>query len=260
MKRIFYILGIGIFSIGIGIFIGMTTVKIEKTSINNKKVLFLGDSITEFSYMWRDEFIKVTGLKNIGCYAKGGATWREEISQNKDIKVANNNIPNQVRQILKDQVEDPDIIIISAGGNDWAMDSELTEVLESQFENSIGQVDVNQIQKNTFPGAIRWSVEKLKKRYPDAMIFLATNIQSAYEYKTYSSTKLKADITKKTAERMSVFVIDAFSLSGIYGNEEKPGKNGKYLQDGVHPNKKGGIRLGRCYANEVLKYYSIMEE
>lgn len=233
---------------------------LTKNPLKNLKYIAIGDSITAQSDRWRDQFIKVTGAKEIMCTAMPGAhltDYNDTVLNGTNFEGHGNTVCNQIQKIINNPpVESPDFIIISAITNDTLnvdqLDKDVNVFIES---DGFTYKDIETIDRTIVEGAMRWQVEKLYSLFPNTVIFFASPIQAFEGTRATWNILKKEDKIIRIARKMSVQVIKASSESGIYGRYEKRNENGKYLIDGLHPNKKGGIKLGNYYANQIIKYY-----
>ena len=242
------------------------TSKLEKATKKptcGLKYIAIGDSITAQSDRWRDQFIKVTGAKEIMCTAVPGAhlaDYNDTILNGTNFEGHGNTVCNQIQKIINNPPEEtPDFIIISAITNDTLGVEQLDKDINVFIDNDgFTYKDIETIDRTIIEGAMRWQVEKLYKLFPNVVIFFASPIQAFEGIRATWNILKKEDKIIRIARKMSVQVIKASSESGIYGRYEKRNENGKYLIDGLHPNKAGGIKLGNYYANQVLNYYNYL--
>lgn len=236
----------------------------------NKSIMFLGDSITQMANGWVSRFLEMVRPSSYINVAVSGATWRDKANTpaydgNPVLGGDNalNVLGNQVQKVLNNNYPAPDAIIIAAGTND---DPPEATSVESQFTNAGAYIPLNDVDRKTFAGSIRWCVEVLQNKYPNTQIFIGTPIQRAEGSRPHVVTKAKADRIEEVAERLSLKVFDAFNHSGIYAKYETAGVKGKYLEDGLHPipttgtsavagSKTGSTKLGEFYAQEFIKEF-----
>lgn len=232
----------------------------EISPMQDKKVLFFGDSITAVETRYRKQLLELSGMTQVGCFAISGATIKNTSSTVMDGNPSydvNNTVPNQIQKLLNsvNNYDIPDVIIISASTNDNAPTSDF---LENQFtSDNINYIDISNCDLTTYEGAMRWSFEKLKEVYPSVEIVFCTPIQSATTSRYYSVQKQKRDRIIQVCERMSTYYIDAFAKSGIYSKYEVAGGVGKYLSDGLHPSETGGNVLAKCYYRELKNIFIV---
>lgn len=231
----------------------------ESEKTYGKKVVFIGDSITNYWYTYGNELMKKSKMKLVENFAVPSATFcntSSTVMNGNPTTTSNNTLPNQVQKLLNGNYDIPDIVIISGGTND-ATPTNID--VESQFTTAEGStveyIDVDDCDLTTFSGSARWMFEKIKGLYPNALIVFATPIQRACQQTTNGITKNNKirDLQIEIADRLATPYIDAFAKSGIYGGYESWGAEGKYLADGLHPNADGGIVLGNCYYRELLR-------
>lgn len=63
------------------------------------------------------------------------------------------------------------------------------------------------------------------------------------------------DLLEKCLEDYSIKRIDGYRDFGITGKYETLGSNGRFLIDGIHPNRKGSDRIGRVVSKTIMSNY-----
>lgn len=231
--------------------------KTENNNLRDKNIMFLGDSITADKNGWPKRMCDIIKPKGYLNLAVSGATWMDKADTIYDGNPTSSNnssncIGNQVQKAINQEFV-PDIIIICAGTNDSNGGTDL----EAQFTINSEYLSLEEVDRMTFAGAIRYSVETLLTKFPNAQIFISTPLQGAEGVRRYTTQKAKRDKIKETSERLSIPVFDAFIDSGIYGCFENYNAQGKYLKDGLHPNSAGIKKLGDYFAHKVLSWYNL---
>lgn len=261
--------------------------------IPSLKYLILGDSITAENYSWTNLFARLVNAEKLTNLAVAGAHWNDYYRDGIDVTeidlsgnfddgsgdTKNNVIFNQVLRFAQkitpkdeiisfthpktgetftipsdkglgtEEIEIPNIIIIACGIND------ATQVGESgvgDFNSIISQTWNEQKRQYLF-SSIRWAVESLKILAPDARIFLATPLYSTYYTAEIVDTIRDAII--KMGEYAGCSNPINLSDAGISLLFENHQSNGKYLEDGLHPNNRGRLLLARYYAQNIMKGY-----
>lgn len=261
--------------------------------IPSLKYLILGDSITAENYSWTNLFARLVNAEKLTNLAVAGAHWNDYYRDGIDVTeidlsgnfddgsgdTKNNVIFNQVLRFAQkitpkgeiisfthpktgetftipsdkglgtEEIEIPNIIIIACGIND------ATQVGESgvgDFNSIISQTWNEQKRQYLF-SSIRWAVESLKILAPDARIFLATPL-----YSTYYTAKI-VDTIRDAIIKMGKYAgcsnpinLSDAGISLLFENHQS---NGKYLEDGLHPNNRGRLLLARYYAQNIMKGY-----
>lgn len=236
-----------------------------------KKILFMGDSITRQSSPtsgWVGIFNTIIQPSSFVNTAVVGAGWVETDTTEYDgnpTQTSNNVIGNQIEKIARGKdTSNPnysavadyahfDIIIIAAGINDYSIRADEPDIEES-FTSGSSVVELSALDRKVFASAFRYNVERIKKLYPTAQLFICTPTQVALGARTYKSVKEKRDHIIKLCERMSLTYIDTF-MCGIYSVNEVNGGGGLHLNDGVHPNDAGKAVIANYNAREVIKHY-----
>lgn len=261
--------------------------------IPSLKYLILGDSITAENYSWTNLFARLVNAEKLTNLAVAGAHWNDYYRDGIDVTeidlsgnfddgsgdTKNNVIFNQVLRFAQkitpkgeiisfthpktgetftipsdkglgtEEIEIPNIIIIACGIND------ATQVGESgvgDFNSIISQTWNEQKRQYLF-SSIRWAVESLKILAPDARIFLATPLYSTYYTAEIVDTIRDAIIKMgKYAGCSNPINLSDAGISLLFENHQS---NGKYLEDGSHPNNRGRLLLARYYAQNIMKGY-----
>lgn len=203
--------------------------------ISGKKVLFLGDSITEGFCASKPEnnfvnlFGKRTGAR-VRNYGIGGTSIARQTTVCKD-QIWNLNYLDRVDMMEKDA----DLVVVFGGTNDFGHGT-----------NVIGDADSR--DEYTFTGAVRSLIERLKTKYRAAKIVFMTPLHRENEnvlVNAFGDTRppLSAyvDALKRVTEAFSLPVLDLYEISGIYPDDKENKKT--WTVDGLHPNDKGMIRI-----------------
>lgn len=242
----------------------------------NKKILFLGDSVTasklptaRYWVGYFNEIIKPSLYVNVAVPSSRYCDYSDTIYDGNPVWDGedhnhNNVIGNQVEKIWRgkdpehpnyskvDEYQDFDIIIIAAGSNDSS--SSFDADIEPAFTNNNTPVDLSNVNRTTFAGAFRYSVETLQRLYPNAKIFICTPIQAVDIIRPYSGMNTKRNYLKDLANRISVEYIDTFEC-GICGIYENYHANGRDLVDGLHPNASGAKKIAKYNVKNVINKY-----
>lgn len=104
--------------------------------------------------------------------------------------------------------------------------------------------------------AAEWSINAIKERFPRCKVFVCTPIQTGSAGHNAFNRK-KIELLKEVCERQGVPLIDCYNGSGIREEDEKPSGRGKYLRDGLHPDKPGQELMGHYIASEVRRIFKI---
>lgn len=236
--------------------------------LSSYKYIAFGDSITEISSRWRDEFKRITGAKEIKCYAVSGAHLCDYADTVLDGNptgsvTSSNTVCNQVKKmLLNPPTEIPDFIMISAMTNDFLEKSVLDSRALPNFQNNVGEyrsgkpfIPIDSVNRTQVDGAMRWIAEKIWSVYPNTKIIFVAPIQSAdSNTRPTWSILAKGELMKYVASNLGCKTIMAGAECGIYANREVNGANGKYLEDGLHPNIEGGKVLGAYNARQVINF------
>lgn len=216
--------------------------------LKGKKIVFLGDSITEgvgtsgpearFSYLIQKE----TGAECIN-YGIGGT------------RISRQTIPSANPRHDKDFISrveglDPnaDIIVVFGGTNDWG-----------HGDASLGCMGDR--SPYTFYGALHTLYTMLIERYPCSQIVILTPLHRRRENdpaadgtrpNTFGLLKDYVDVIREVAEYYSLPVLDLYRVSGI--QPAIPIIKEKYMPDALHPNDEGHKLL----AKKIISFLQIL--
>lgn len=235
----------------------------SKKALTGKKALFLGDSITALTgdRSWVNKFVDITGVTKIANVAVNSAVLPDKegtiLDGNPQFNGADNNVnntlSNQVQKIINNAYETPDLIIIAIGTNSGIFANENT-IKDTYVDSNNNLVPLSDIDRTTSAGAFRYCNETLHNLYPNAIICWCNPIQAAHGMRENSSVVNWADALKLLTSYGSVNNIET-NRCGIIMANEISGENGECLQDGLHPNANGAMKMARYNANAISKLF-----
>ena len=198
--------------------------------LKNKKVFFLGDSITEGVGASCPEcgFVSVFGqisgaeVKNYGAAGTRIARQTNCTTPEWD--------SNDFMTRVDNMEENADAVFVLGGTNDYG-----------HGDAEIGSFDSR--SEYTFYGAMHILCNKLISKYPSAEIVFATPLHRCDEDGNSKNASLKqyADIIKEVAEFYGFPVLDLFGTSGIQPKVDIIKE--KYMPDGLHPSDAGAKKI-----------------
>ena len=155
------------------------------------KILTLGDSITAMGGVngwtyWIKQYLLADKVVNVSV---AGSTWQDKVASqtydgNPQPSTNGNVMGNQVQKVLNAKAngeadyQDFNVITFSFGTNDSVDFSVQTkESVESQFitnyaQNNFTVVPIDNVNRQTLAGAMRYGFQKLHEAYPNAVIFM----------------------------------------------------------------------------------------
>ena len=215
--------------------------------LKGKKIIFLGDSITEGCGTSSQERVyhgilkERYGLREIKNYGEGGTRVARQTE-----------ITSLVRDrdfILRarDMDKDADAVVVFGGTNDYG-----------HGQAALGSID--NLDMHTFYGALHTLIRNLINDYVDKQIVFMTPL---HRHNEYGQGTWKPDgveqrplcdyvkAVKDVCEYYSVPVLDLYSCGELCGNT--PVWYKEYMPDGLHPNDKGheiiANKLGKFLEN-----------
>lgn len=163
-------------------------------------------------------------------------------------QIANNcakcHIEQFISEVNNSTYPTPDVFIFAYGTNDNPNNA---GSIEDAFSGSLDSID-----KTTIAGGMRYALEKITTAFPNCQCFVLNILQSAYSgYQSRDAQLTKNNIIKEVADYFSIPVIDQYDESGITRLYEVAGSNGRYLQDGLHPNVAGRKKQAEYIVREL---------
>ena len=250
------------------------------------KILTLGDSITAMGGVngwtyWIKQYLLADKVVNVSV---AGSTWQDKVANqtydgNPQPSTDGNVMGNHVQKVLNAKAngdadyQDFDVITFSFGTNDSVDFSVQTkESVEKQFitnydQNNFTVVPIDNVNRQTLAGAMRYGFQKLHEAYPNSVIFMCTPTQECYE--TFDSIYQKGNLINYIADRLGAETIDTrrCGIRNIYESQttidyDHPEQSGVApiqtdLLDGIHTNENGGKKIAKYNAREIIKYFMI---
>jgi lysophospholipase L1-like esterase len=198
--------------------------------ISNKKVYFLGDSITEGAGASRAENSFVGRFKTaypnaeIINYGRGGTRIAKQLSPSE-----NGGFDYHFIARANDMQPDADLIVVFGGTNDFG-------------HGNAPLGDIHSKDEKTFYGALYTLFENLLLKYPLAKILVLTPLRRGDEVNNRGMT-LQEYVTavKERAAYFALPVLDLYTTSGM--NPQVANVQQTLMPDGLHPNDEGHNRL-----------------
>lgn len=206
-------------------------------NIRNKKIAFLGDSITQGTGASKREncfvevFSKITNSKAIN-YGIGGTSIAPQTAPLNG-QVLDKNFMTRVPEMEADV----DAVVVFGGTNDFG-----------HGDAPFGEI--SDVEPDTYCGSCDVLMKELIKKYPSKPIVFITPLHRLAEEEPINEIGLKrktlaeyVDVIRKKAEKYSVPVLDLFAVSGMQPNINL--QNELYFADGLHPNDLGHEKIAR---------------
>jgi len=245
---------------------------------HGKRMYAMGDSITSYDASDIGEFVRgelgmsfpMKGTQvDFGNLAEGLATicnWEDTTQDFTHSGTAHNRtLPNEVLKLLQfvtplgEQIswtiksnnttytidttvatglggttEKPDLIFIAMGTNDSVITDDFDTVVSQNYGN---------LTKLTICSSLRWCLETLQNKFPEATIVCVTPIKRGT--RTVAEQEAKRDLIIKMCNYMAIPVVDGYNISGY-----SPYTYGIYSSDQIHPNT-FTQRIARSIAAQV---------
>lgn len=200
--------------------------------VKNKKILFLGDSITEgvgascVENGYVSVFGKISGA-DVRNYGIGGTRIARQKYPSSEPKFDLDFV-----QRVDDMESDADIVSVFGGTNDYG-----------HGDAPLGTFASRDVY--TFYGAMHILCQKLIKKYPKALIMFITPLHRLNENSEMNEIGIRnsaslseyVDIIKEVARYYSLPVLDLYAVGGL--QPEVDVIRELYMPDGLHPNDAG---------------------
>lgn len=213
--------------------------------LKNKKILFLGDSITEGvgasspDKCYVSVFGKLSGAE-VKNYGIGGT----RIAKQSKISLSEESDRDFMSRV--DELDsEADAVVVFGGTNDFGHGDSAIEDFSSRDEC-------------TFYGALHILCTSLINKYPNAEIIFITPLHRVSEDDEVNEIGLKhevllsgyVDIIKEVAGYYSLPVLDLFNTSGIQPKVDIIREI--YMPDGLHPSDAGAEKIAKRLYNFLL--------
>ncbi len=199
--------------------------------IKNKKINFLGDSITEgvgvsspeFKYV--DVFERMFEPAEVRNYGISGTRFARQIKPTVDNPRFDLDFCSRVDEMN----EDADIVVVFGGTNDFG-------------HGDAPMGCASDRTPDTFYGACHTLMSSLIERFPTAKIVFMTPLHRSSEDRSGRPSLCEfVSVIRQVAEIYSIPVLDLYATAGIQPALEVQRKI--YAPDGLHPNDAGAKRL-----------------
>lgn len=201
--------------------------------LNGKKILFLGDSITEGCGTSESEktFCSIIAHKYGACCVNYGIGGTRIARQSKPS--AEGSWDKDFCSRVSEMQNEADAIVVFGGTNDYGHGDAL---IGSMYDRT----------PDTFYGALHTLYSSLIEKYIGASIIVITPLHRINENSPHRETEARplsffVKIIREVAEYYSLPVLDLYATSGL--QPEVPVIKEKYVPDGLHPNDAGHIIL-----------------
>lgn len=200
--------------------------------IRNKKILFLGDSITEgfgpqdINNVYWKRLEQNCGCTSVGFGISGTRIARQQIPSHDPRE------DQYFRSRVASMDEEADLVVVFGGTNDYG-----------HGDAAIGHFDDR--TDDTFYGALHNLYSDLMAKYPNAQLVVMTPLHRVGENKVYNDFGVRCvgslqdyvDIIMEVAGHYGIPVLDLHRVSGL--QPEDPDLRQRYMPDGLHPNDDG---------------------
>ncbi len=212
--------------------------------LKGKKIVFLGDSITEGAGVADSQNIywnRIAQMTGAECYGYGiGGT-----------RIAKQRVPTNPRHDsdfcsrVDSMIPDADVVVVFGGTNDFGHGDAPMGTMADR-------------DNDTFYGALHMLYRKLLERYPEGQIVVMTpthrlgednNVVNELGVRRCGCLLDYVEAIRKVAAYYSLPVLDMWNISGI-----QPAVNvlkDKFMPDGLHPNDAGHQKMAEKFVGFV---------
>lgn len=193
--------------------------------LKNKKIVFLGDSITEscgasekekgFAYRFRDKTGAIVTELGIG-----GSRIAYKFTPTLDFLIYDRMYESRLYEIPSDA----EAIVVFGGTNDYG-----------HGDAPLGKMGDDTIF--TFYGAVYQLIKKIRYAFPNAQLIFATPLHRQAEHERGLNLIDFVNAIKEVCAKENVPVVDLYNLYKV--NPENDEDRIKYAPDGLHPNDLG---------------------
>ena len=212
--------------------------------LNGKKIIFLGDSITEGVGAGKDGRYPTLIERDCDavCYNHGISGTRIARQQKPADPPSRMDLDFNLR--AQDMEPDADVVIVFGGTNDYGHgDAPMGTPADRT--------------PDTFYGAMHSLVNTLLTRYPTAKLLFLTPLHRADETRTVTrdgesftvTLKEYVDVMREVLEFYGIPVLDLYANGGM--NPQIPAMRETYVPDGLHPNAAGH----RLLADRIIAHF-----
>ena len=201
-------------------------------NIQNKKILFLGDSITEgygpqdIENVYWKRLARECGCISVG-YGISGTRIARQQKPSPDPRE-----DQYFRSRVASMDEEADVVVIFGGTNDYGHGDAAMGCFDDRTDD-------------TFYGALHNLYSDLIAKYPTAQLVVLTPLHRLEENQPYNTWGLRAvgcledyvDVICEVAGYYGIPVLDLHRVSGL--QPEVPVLRERYMPDGLHPNDAG---------------------
>ena len=215
--------------------------------IQGKKVIFLGDSITEGvgvsdpQNKYTEVFAKATGAIVCNYGVSGTRIAKQKSVFFKEYPAGERDFLLRTDEDIKE--DSADLIVVFGGTNDFGHGDAPMGAIEDR-------------DPYTFYGAMHLLINKLAEKLPEARIVFMTPLHRDNEDAPYNSHGVRVQPLKdyvnamrEVCEFYSIPVLDLYRDSGLQPAIEIYKK--LYMPDGLHPSDKGALRIASMLAEFV---------
>ncbi len=217
--------------------------------LKSKKIVFLGDSITEgactsgVGYRYWEILASRTGAVCLADGRGGSCIARQQHPEKHDCW--NGNIRHHFVSRVDSLDGDADVVVVFGGSNDFGFGDALFGTMTDRTED-------------TFYGALHQLYSSLIERYPQGRIIVMTPLHFIEENSFTRSIQFDGvkrehllidyvQAIRQVAEYYALPVLDLYAVSGLQPSVQAIRE--RYMPDGLHPNDAGQKRIAECLEN-----------
>ncbi len=202
--------------------------------LKGKKMVFLGDSITEGAGVEGSNNIYWQRLQQDGAITVGYGIGGTRIA--KQINPTTERHDMYFRSRVVDMDSDADVVVVFGGTNDYG-----------HGDASFGEFDDR--TDGTFYGALHNLYIDLLRKYPESQIVVMTPLHRLNECSEYNECGVRnvgtledyVEAIKQVARYYAIPVLDLYNMSGLQPEVESIRE--RFVPDGLHPSDAGHEKI-----------------
>ena len=199
----------------------------SKSPLRNKKIVFLGSSVTHGASSGGVSFADYIGKEN-GCNAV-----KEAVS---GTTLVDNGINSYISRLKKLNEDNVDIFVCQLSTNDATQKKEFGQVIKSK--------NIDDFDTKTVAGAIEYIVAFAQSKWNCPVVFY---INPKYESEEYQKM---VDILYQVKDKWNIEIIDLWSDTDFNNITDQQRK--LYMADKIHPTKAGYLEWWTPVFNQKL--------
>jgi lysophospholipase L1-like esterase len=209
--------------------------RITSSAFEGKNLTTFGNSITAAANSWAFQVHQNLRFGNLYNGAVSGAVWYRRTT-NGNCAVAH--VETYLKAWDEGKILCPDVVIFAYGTND-------DSAYRGHPETALGGELLAEVDVFTLAGALRWCMDTIRAKFPNAALYVALPLQSSSIARNEGNL-LKMEVIRAICEARNVPFFDCYRQSGITVEN-----HGIWLSDGLHPNEAGKALMANYIMDQL---------